>query len=134
MIKQQRSKREVPGGYERTDERFKTGRIVTESVTCGTKTERNTNERHRRVNRHSEKREKLLQKELEASSQKVELLTGKMESAKAIFGENSIEANNWSAKLADAKEHRRLSHKNSHRHLQNWKNRETQRHSCLRSS
>ena len=50
-----------------------------------------------------EKREKLLQKELEASSQKVELLTGKMESAKAIFGENSIEANNWSAKLADAK-------------------------------
>lgn len=50
-----------------------------------------------------EKREKLLQKELEASSQKVELLTGKMESAKTIFGENSIEANNWSAKLADAK-------------------------------
>lgn len=50
-----------------------------------------------------EKREKLLQKELEASGQKVELLTGKMESAKAIFGENSIEANNWSAKLADAK-------------------------------
>lgn len=50
-----------------------------------------------------EKREKLLQKELEASSQKVELLTGKMESAKDIFGENSIEANNWSAKLADAK-------------------------------
>lgn len=50
-----------------------------------------------------EKREKLLQKELEASSRKVELLTGKMESAKAIFGENSIEANNWSAKLADAK-------------------------------
>ncbi len=50
-----------------------------------------------------EKREKLLQKELEASGQKVELLTGKMEAAKAIFGENSIEANNWSAKLADAK-------------------------------
>ena len=50
-----------------------------------------------------EKREKLLQKELEASGQKVELLTGKMETAKAIFGENSIEANNWSAKLADAK-------------------------------
>ena len=50
-----------------------------------------------------EKREKLLQKELEASGQKVELLTGKMESAKAIFGQNSIEANNWSAKLADAK-------------------------------
>lgn len=50
-----------------------------------------------------EKREKLLQKELEASGQKVELLTGKMEAAKDIFGENSIEANNWSAKLADAK-------------------------------
>ena len=50
-----------------------------------------------------EKREKLLQKELETSGQKVELLTGKMEAAKDIFGENSIEANNWSAKLADAK-------------------------------
>jgi len=60
LIKQQRSKREVPSGYERTDERFKTGRIVTESITCGTETERNTNERHRRVNRHSEKERETL--------------------------------------------------------------------------
>ena len=50
-----------------------------------------------------QQREKLLQKELEVSSQKVEMLNGKMQSATEIFGENSIEANNWSAKLADAK-------------------------------
>lgn len=48
-------------------------------------------------------REKLLQQELEVSGNKVTFLSEKLRTAKEIYGENSIEASNWSAKLADAK-------------------------------
>ena len=49
-----------------------------------------------------EQKERLLKQELQSNSERVEYLNGKLNSAKEIFGENSIEANNWSAKLADA--------------------------------
>ena len=50
-----------------------------------------------------EKRQKILQQELAASGEKVELLNNKLQSAKNIFGENSVEASRWNAALNDAK-------------------------------
>lgn len=48
-------------------------------------------------------RQKLLEKEFETSGEKVSLLNSKLEKAKEVYGENSVEASNWSAKLSDAK-------------------------------
>lgn len=50
-----------------------------------------------------ENRQKILQQELAASGEKVMLLSQKLEAAKNIYGENSIEASNWTASLNDAK-------------------------------
>lgn len=50
-----------------------------------------------------EERQKILQKELDASREKVSLLSNKLEAAKNVYGENSAEAQNWSIKLTDAK-------------------------------
>ena len=45
----------------------------------------------------------LLKAELEINAQKQQALTGKLEAAKAIYGENSNEVSNWTTKLTQAK-------------------------------
>lgn len=45
----------------------------------------------------------LLSYELQASREKQEALSGKLETAKAIYGENSVEVHNWETKLKNAR-------------------------------
>lgn len=45
----------------------------------------------------------LLKAELEINAQKQQALTGKLEAAKSIYGENSNEVSNWTTKLTQAK-------------------------------
>ena len=48
-------------------------------------------------------KQQLLQTELQMNAQKQEALTGKLEAAKAIYGENSTEVQSWATKLTQAK-------------------------------
>lgn len=48
-------------------------------------------------------KQKILQAELEANRIKQEALSGKVEAAKTIYGENSAEVQNWTTKLTQAK-------------------------------
>lgn len=50
-----------------------------------------------------EQKQKLLEAQLEANKQKQEALTGKLETAKKIYGENSAEVQSWTTKLTNAK-------------------------------
>lgn len=47
-------------------------------------------------------KQQLLQTELQMNAQKQEALTGKLEAAKAIYGENSTEVQSWATKLTNA--------------------------------
>lgn len=48
-------------------------------------------------------KQQLLETELQMNAQKQEALNGKLEAAKAIYGENSVEVQSWATKLTNAK-------------------------------